>query len=364
MLKSLLGDRKLLILLFLAIALRLFAFDPSWVEKYYSLSFYPVISQILRILLGWIPFSIGDILYLTASVFLISKVWKVFALLFKKRLLQHLKWPLLWKYLRLVLWIYIIFMLFWGLNYYRQGISKQLGLDVKPYSTEDLVAATMLVEGRLNSYADQVDSLERNKYLTNRILFDSGAAAYAKVAKTYSFLAYKHLSTKASIFSSVGHYFGFTGYCNPFTAEAQVNTTVPVFLRQFIISHEIGHQLGYAKENEASFVGYLTCKSSGNIYFKYSVYYELFRDLYFQCRQLHNPIFTRSIIIMLHPRVIKDNRELRAYLLRKQNIVEPFINGVYDKYLRMNNQPHGITTYDEVVALLIAYLKKYGIAEL
>ncbi|MEX0315820.1 MAG: DUF3810 family protein, partial [Allomuricauda sp.] len=39
---------------------------PEVVEKYYSNGIYPGISQFLRTLFGWVPFSVGDILYLAA----------------------------------------------------------------------------------------------------------------------------------------------------------------------------------------------------------------------------------------------------------------------------------------------------------
>ena len=72
MLKSLLRDRKLLLLLFLAITIKLFSLNEAFVEQYYTYGFYPVISRVLRTVFGWIPLSIGDILYLVAfiSVFL------------------------------------------------------------------------------------------------------------------------------------------------------------------------------------------------------------------------------------------------------------------------------------------------------
>ena len=40
--------------------LRLF---PEFVERYYSNGFYLLIAKISRSLLGWIPFSVGDLIY-------------------------------------------------------------------------------------------------------------------------------------------------------------------------------------------------------------------------------------------------------------------------------------------------------------
>ena len=59
MLKSLLRDRKLLILLFIAIVIKLFSLNEALVEQYYTYGFYPLFSRLLRSLFGWIPVSIG-----------------------------------------------------------------------------------------------------------------------------------------------------------------------------------------------------------------------------------------------------------------------------------------------------------------
>jgi hypothetical protein len=264
------------------------------------------------------------------------------------------------KYVKLSLLIFLVFTTFWGMNYYRQGIPAQLGFCVEPYSVQDLFDVTLVLQQRLNSYAEKVDSLQRLQYNQNRFLFEKGVEAYRQVQQPYSFLTYSHSSLKPSLFSPVGQFIGFTGYYNPFTAEAQLKTDIPVFLKPFVLTHEIAHQLGYAKENEASFVAYLTCKASADIHFIYSTYFELYRDAFFACRRTPNKKLTDAIRKNIHPRVRYDAHDLQVYLFRNRNFVEPFMTGLYDRYLKLNNQPKGKATYDEVIAYLIAYMKKYG----
>ncbi|HJW17798.1 MAG TPA: DUF3810 family protein, partial [Flavisolibacter sp.] len=100
MLKSLLRDRKLLLLLFLAIVIKLFSLNEAWVEKYYTYGFYPFISRLLRTLFGWLPVSIGDLAYLAAFIWLVYKAWKLIRLLAKKQLKEYLSRVLLKKYIR------------------------------------------------------------------------------------------------------------------------------------------------------------------------------------------------------------------------------------------------------------------------
>jgi len=359
MFKSILRDRLLTSLLIVSILIKIFSLNAGWVERYYTFGLYPHISRFLRAALGWIPFSVGDLAYFFAFGFFLWKSWKLIRLLAKQQVKDFLSWILFRKYLKLVLWIYIVFNVFWGLNYDRQGIAKQFGLEVRIYTPADLYELTEVLQRQLNFYAARVDSLKRLTLNNNRILFREGVVAYKNASQQYSFLTYHQPSIKPSLLTFAGRYFGFTGYYNPFTAEAQIKTDVPVFTKPFILCHEIGHQVGYAKENEANFSSYLTGRVSDNVEFRYSVYFDMYTyalsDLF-----IYNPLCFIELKKSEHPQVKRDIRAYREYILKSKNAVEPVMSIAYDRYLRMNNQPHGKESYNEVVAWLIAYMKKYG----
>jgi hypothetical protein len=249
------------------------------------------------------------------------------------------------------------------LNYDRQGIAQQFGLKVEYYTPADLYELTSVLQQRLNYYAAGVDSLKRLPLNNNQNLFKEGIAAYKNASRQYSFLSYYQPSIKPSMLTYLGEYFGFTGYYNPFTGEAQLKTTVPVFTKPFIVCHEMGHQLGYAKENEANFSSYLAGRVSDNVECRYSVYYDMYGYAMSDLFVYNLPCFI-ELKKSEHPQVKKDNKTYREYLLKSRNAVEPVMSIAYDRYLKMNNQPHGKETYNEVVAWLIAYMKKYGKAAL
>ena len=56
----------------------------------------------------------------------------------------------------------------------------------------------------------------------------------------------------------------------------------------------------------------------------------------------------------------RDKFEELQFRRRKKNRLQPYVSDFYDNYLRMNNQPRGLATYNEVTAWLIAYMKKFG----
>jgi len=359
MFKSLLRDRNLVFLLLLAVVIKVFSLNEAWVEKYYTYGFYPVFSKTLRFLFGWIPFSLGDLVYIGAFIFLVMKAWKLIRLLAKRKVKEYLSWILLRKYLKLVLWIYIVFNVFWGLNYNRQGIAHQLGLNVQAYTAKDIYDLASALQLQLNRYAVQVDSVKRLSLNNNEALFNEGVEVYKKISGHYPFLTYKHTSLKPSLFTDIGQFFGFTGYYNPFSAEAQIKTSVPVFVKPFILCHEMAHQLGYAKENEANMVAFLSGRVSDNLEFRYSAYWDAYTYAIRELRRYDTTAF-KELRKTVHPQFRKDYEAYLEYLYKSRNVVEPLMSEFYDSYLKMNNQPKGRATYNEVVAWLVAYMKKNG----
>jgi hypothetical protein len=75
---------------------------------------------------------------------------------------------------------------------------------------------------------------------------------------------------------------------------------------------------------------------------------------------MYNPLCFIELKKSEHPQVKKDNSTYREYILKSKNAVEPVMSMAYDRYLKLNKQPSGKQSYNEVVAWLIAYMKKYG----
>jgi hypothetical protein len=158
---------------------------------------------------------------------------------------------------------------------------------------------------------------------------------------------------------NIGGYGGFCGYLNPFTGEAQLNSNMPPFLRPYVACHEMGHQLGYAAEEEANMVGYLVARQSANPAVRYSVYHDLLNYAGGELYYLDSNAFKN--LIKTVPALVKQHtRQERAYFSSFKNPLQPFINKWYDLYLKANNQEKGVKSYSYITAWLIAYAKKYG----
>lgn len=345
-------------LVVISILIKIFSLFPFAVERYYSMGLYPYISIFYRVLFGWLPFSVGDLLYFFAGAYMLWLFTKFVIAAFKGRLRKINFRTRLKSALFFFAGIYIYFNLIWGLNYNRPGIATQLGLAPTTHTQRDLKDITAMLLVKVNSSRRFIE----NNHLALRQykdVFDQAQQAYEAAATDFPFMMYKSLSVKRSMYGRVGNFLGFMGYYNPFTGESQLNLTIPRFLIPYVTCHEMAHQLGYASESEASFVGYLAAIHSRDSIFSYSTYYDLFsyanHELF-----LRDSAEAKNNYRLLDDLVKKDMLELKEYWRKSENVIEPLIKIFYDRYLKANQQRSGMKSYNEAVGWLIAYYKKYG----
>ncbi len=347
-----------IIAVLVVVGIKIFSLDAHLVETVYTFGFYFFFSNLQRVCFGWIPVSIGDVLYFAAACWLIFKLVKTIKSLFSRQLSGGMFISKSLKTLLAVLFIYVIFNIFWGLNYNRKGIAAQLNLYAGSYDTADVLELQHVLLQKVNaSKAGWMRS--DSTYPTKQNLFLRAEACYQTAEKVYPFLRYTNLSVKSSAYGWAGNYLGFTGYYNPFTGEAQVNTTVPKFLQPYITTHEMAHQLGYAKEDEANFAGYLAAVNSADTLFHYSAYLDLFiyanREVFY-----FDSSAAKAARELLIPEVKNDIEEWRRFNRAHRSFIEPAISWMYGNYLKLNQQPQGLRSYDEVISMLVSYYKKYG----
>jgi len=358
---------RIVILGCLALIISLFSLFPAAVEKGYSVGLYPYISLILRVITRWIPFSIWDIGYSVLLIILVIRVLKLARIIIKKQYSKALFGYFCYRLVTFLLWVYIIFKLIWALNYDRLGIAYQLSISPQPYTKEEVTSLTNQLIDKVNTYRKQLpDTVLKEKNLET--IYAEAFRSYQNASTGFPFLQYRNLSVKGSLFSGIGDYLGFSGYYNPFTGEAQVRTDIPRVLIPYITCHEMAHQLGYASESEANFVGYIAASSSKDPYFLYSVYLDLFsyaqgEEIFLYGKDKDYTQFAaviRQNRLRLDTLVKLDRRAIREFFNKRKNSISPAVSNLYDQYLKLNKQSAGVNSYNEVIGWLIAYQKKYG----
>ncbi len=326
---------------------------PDLVEDHYSNGLYPCISKFLGTLLGWIPFSMGDLLYTGLALWALRYLYKNRKII-PKRPLSFAKDVLVACSL-----VYFAFHLLWGMNYYRQPITWKFGIS-REYSLSDLVEFTEYLARRTNGLQREItgDSLSPVSLpYTKAEIYEITGRAYGEMAREHPFFKYDRPSIKSSLYSTALTYMGYSGYLNPFTNEAHVNARVPRFRIPSISAHEVGHQLGYSAEDATNFIGYLVSSGSSDPYFRYAAYSHALGyclgDLYNRDRDRYE-----LILAGLNPGVRKNYAEVTNFWKKYQNPLEPLFKAVFNTFLKVNNQKEGIKSYNSVVGLMINHQKQ------
>lgn len=343
---------RLLALLFPVqiVIVTILSFFPEFVEKYYSNGIFPYISRGERILFGWIGFSVGDIIYATVTILAIRWLWK------KRKTWKKKYKDNLIQIAACLSVVYFLFTILWAMNYRRVPLYKKMGIS-KDYTEQQLIDFTNRLIPKANALHLQITQSDTIKVVmpySVQDIYNKAPLAYASLQKQFPIFTYEHKSIKSSLMSVPQSYMGFGGYLNPFTNEAQVNIKIPLYNFPTTTCHEMSHQIGYANESEANFIGFMASAHSQDIYFRYSAYT-------FALRYCINNIAkfdeakAKQIIKGVNPGIRKNFKESKDFSKKYESFIEDVFHYVYDHYLKMNEQKDGLETYSKFTGLLINY---------
>lgn len=325
---------------------------PEIVEQHYSRQFYPAFSYIPKLLFGWLPFSVGDIVYMFLSGYLLWIVISSIIALFKR------KWQCMQKrimqFMLVLIGTYIYFYLSWGLHYYRVPIQQQLHLQIDTVIQTEYMEIVDRYVDELNYLRTKLDTITMDKGIARREL----EQMMRNSGDRLPMLSHTHIRAKQPLSSELVSYFTVTGYFNPFTQEVQVNSIMPKTSFPFTVVHELAHQMGIGFEDECNFIAFLMLQDHENVWYRYAAYYEtvqyLLRPLYFQDEVLYE-----SYVAKLSADVRRDYAEERVFWQPYRGAFNRLTNLFYGSYLRHNNQPEGMARYSLMSRLVIAWeLKK------
>ena len=321
------------------------------VEAFYTRGIYPFISRMLRVSFGWLPISVGDLIYVVFIILMgITLIKFLRNAVSSSQKIQFYK-NSLFKTIMVLGWIWLVFQVLWGFNYYRTGIGEQFGLKERRPSKEELTKLAGYLLEETNKYAvgRKIHTYNKPQQL------QSIEKAYDSLETNFHFLAYKSPSFKSSLFGVLGNYMGYGGYYNPFSGEAQVNDKMPVFVLPFTSAHEVAHQLGYAKESEANFIGYLAAMHSTDSSLRYSANLDIFLYVHSALRRMDS-VTAKKMIQGLSPIVKKDLESYDEFVKKYQGPVDNLTTLFYSRFLKLNNQPEGMRSYSRVVIWVFNFL--------
>jgi hypothetical protein len=333
----------------LAQFLLFYGFSKSGMMISFFESFYEFQKGIHQMLFSWIPFSFGDLAYVLLGIFL------VYGLIgcFKKKSRNSA----VLKLLLVINIFYFVYQIFWGMLYFQTPIIKKLSSQQEPDLNRAKILALRYLEKckltRASVHEDKngVFVITDLHTIQQEILKQQGQLPHSISDKK----AFQINAFKPSLFKKVMNFTGILGYYNPFTAEAQYNSGLPHTLIPFTSAHESSHQLGFAREQEANFIGYLIGVNSANADLRYSTEYFTLKSL-LRFIVEKDPEFVKRVLNQYSPAMKRDRAYERAFIFRHQGWLDEFFGFTNNLFLK-SNQQEGSVTYSYFIDLLLNYEK-------
>ena len=231
-----------------------------------------------------------------------------------------------------------------------------MGFD-KKYTPEELLDFTNRLIVKTNAMHLEVtgdkDAKVVSPYNVEEI-YNRSLQGYHAIAMINPNFNFTNESLKSSLISTPLSYMGFGGYLNPFTNEAQVNRNLPLYNLPTTACHEMSHQLGYASESEANFIGYLASVNNSDIYFQYSGYTFALKYCLRNIKRIDEEK-ERALLPLINKGILANYEESEEFGKKYESFIETFFKFFYDNYLKMNHQKDGLETYSKFTGLLVNY---------
>ena len=313
------------------------------------------VHRFLAKLTDHVPFSIAEVLILAAGVLLIVLTGRTVWLLIRRpgRLRTLGRWILTVGSAGLA--VYAGFCLLWGVFYYGDDFMERSGFETREISAEELERVTVYFAGLANEYSSRVPRDGDGVCASDRAaVLEKSRSLYTAAERACPELEGPAVRAKPFFFSKLLSLTDFTGFFFPFTAEANVNTDSPASEFASTVAHELAHQRGVAKEQEANFCAVYASLLDGDPDYCYSAclmaYTYLGNALYSADRGAWEMVWDG-----LNDDVKRDLAYTRAYWQRYDTPVQAVSNTVYEGFLYSYDQELGLKSYGACVDLLVCY---------
>jgi uncharacterized protein DUF3810 len=340
----------------LGVAVRLLAAGHAdTVERVYARTLYPRIARALTAATVWAPFSIAEVCVLALSVAGVFAAGRGLARAVRSPAPLRALGSGLLRIATLASVTYLVFLLIWGLNYQRRPLASITGLPVGSPAPGELAAIC-------------AELIERSEVLRTAVDEDGNGVArvpggvsgalnraslgYDALAEEWPPVAGEPVAAKRVWLSPGLALFGISGIFIPFTGEANVNTTLPEWTLPFVAAHEVAHQRGFAREDEANYLAYAACSRHPDAAARYAAALE--GSLYaLGALRGTDPDTHRELELRRGAAVRRDLDALEAWRRRYESRAFALHEKVNDAYLRAQGQ-EGVSTYGRMVDLLLA----------
>ena len=325
----------------------------DWFNRHVS----SLLRGILAHLTNWIPFSLGEFLILMLIPLLIlligygvkhfSDSWRNVGI-FCASLIS------------VAALIFSLFTIGFAPAYRGTSLDKKLGIDRRDVSAEELYETAQILTEHLRQEKEKIgyatdthfSVMPYNYSEMNDKLLD----AYDAACDRYGFVQRLSSRVKPVMLSDAMSYTHITGVYTFFTGEANINVAFPDYTVPYTAAHELSHQRGIAREDEANFMAFLVCLESDDAYVRYSAYLNLFE---YVCSALYgaSPELYYKAMNTLPLPVRSEMQAYSVFFDKYRDSAASKVSETVNNTSLILQGTEGTKSYGMVVDLAVAYYK-------
>ncbi len=330
----------------------------SFVEKWYARGAYPVVIGAWSRFTGLLPFSLMEILlaFLAAGipVFLSVLVFKTVRARKGSRISTFFR-PLLLIAVMAAVW-YAATVPLWNLNYSRPSFAALSGLDASPADAATLKSVCLgLAEDVNAARKDVAEDASGVMKLSQDIsgTMNRASSGYDVLSERFTFLKGRYGPPKPVLLSRLMSWTRIIGIYSVTTAEANVDVDIPDAEIPFTALHELAHQRGVAREDEANAAAWFASRVHPDPDFVYS---GALNAWIYASNALSTVDRTAwdEMQSILSDGVKRDLAAQAAYWKPFNTVVDKVAEKANDVWLKTNGQTDGVKSYGRMVDLIIA----------
>jgi hypothetical protein len=346
----------------------------------------PIGVNTLGRVMGWVPFSVGELLIG------VGLVWGALVVVFsliqgvmvcrslwlqlggsKRESIAKLRQTVFFRFVRRfdlgLAWVGLGILLLCTLNgfmlYHGDTFAQMyFPTQVESYSLEELTYVRNYVVEQCNRLSELVERDAEGNPVYRGDMKDAAITSMQHLGETYARLDGYYPRPKALVTSDFCCQQYIQGYYFPFTMEANYNRVMYITNKPATMCHELAHLRGYLLEDEANFIGFLACIHSDDVFFRYSGYLSVLNYL---DNDFYRALGENRQLYMEQPKILTQVSDDNVFVTTAQwerieregwfqtEEVDAVTDTIIDANLKANGIKDGIKSYSRVVTLVLQY---------
>ncbi len=313
--------------------------------------------RLLAYLTAWLPFSVAELLLCLLPIIVVTLI-----VIGCKHYCNTGRDTAVYvgMLLSAVCAIVILFVWCFAPGYYGSTLDKKLSLERKPSTSAELYVTADWLRAEMEPLIPEITFLpdgssvmpysyaEMNKKLLSA--YDSFCERYDITDNFYS-------RVKPVMLSEPWSYTHITGVYTFFTGEANINVNFPDYTVPYTAAHELAHQRGIAREDEANFIAFLVCMESDDPYIRYSACLNVYEYVSSALRSADRELYLQALTSLPTEIQAEEVAYSRFFDKYRDNVAATVTEATNNTYLQSQGAAEGTRSYNMVVDLAVAYYK-------